>query len=517
MGGEITEKGRLTLQTPESFRRRFAVDVRVRHEATAIDPVRCVVTVRDHAGGTEYEQPYDNLILSPGAEPVRPKLPGIEDGRIFTLRTIPDTLAIGKHLEDGRPRSAVVVGGGFIGLEMAENLMRAGLLVTVVEFADHVIGPLDYDMACEVHRYLRHKGLGLLLGRAVKAFHPGPERLEVELDNGEMLQSDMVLLSVGGRPETALARAAGLTLNARGAIVVDEYMRTSDRHIYAVGDAVEVTHRVSGALAYIPLAGPANKQGRIAADNICGLNSRYGGTQGSSILKFFDLTVASTGLNESAAKAAGLNCDKIQTFSASHATYYPGAANISIKTVFEQGTGRILGAQLVGFEGVDKRCDVLAVAIRAGMTAYDLAELELSYAPPFSSAKDPVNMVGFAIENLLTGKVGQFHWHDVDEVSKDETAVLLDVRTPMEWAAGHMEGAVHIPLDSLRERLGELDRAKPLFVYCQSGLRSYLACRILSQNGFTCRNLSGGYRFYELIRGDREYDNAPAHPCGVKI
>lgn len=517
IGGEITDKNALTLQTPESFRERFAVDVRVRHEATAIDAARKVVLVRDVVNGNDYEESYDKLILSPGAEPVRLPLPGMEDARIFTLRTIPDTFRIHEQIQDTRPKTAVVVGGGFIGLEMAENLTRAGVSVTVVEIMDHVIGTLDYDMACEVHSYLRHKGVGLLLGRAVKAFHPDEALLEVELDNGDILRAEMVLMSVGVRPDTALAQRAGLKTNIRGAILVDGHMRTSDEHIYAVGDAVEVRHLVSGAPAHIPLAGPASKQGRIAADNICGIESVYRGTQGSSILKLFGLAVASTGLNESAAKAAGLDYDKIYTYSASHATYYPGASNILIKTLFEKQTGRILGAQLVGFDGVDKRCDVFATAIRAGMTAYDLAELELCYAPPFSSAKDPVNMAGFAIENLLTEKVRQFHWHDVASVRENDNALLLDVRTADEYAAGSIPGAVHIPLDSLRERIREIDRSKTLYVYCRTGLRSYIACRILSQNNFDCFNLSGGYRLYETVTDARAFDIAPVHPCGIKI
>ncbi len=517
IGGEITEKDDLTLQTPQSFQSRFAVDVRVRHEAAAIDAARKVVRIRDHEKEEDYEESYDKLILSPGAEPVRPPLPGIEDKRIFTLRTIPDTYQIHEYIRKTQPKTAVVVGGGFIGLEMAENLTHAGIAVTIVEFADHVIGPIDYDMACEVHRYLRHEGIELLLGRAVKSFHPGESALAVELDNGGVLQTDMVLMSVGVRPDSALAKSAGIGTNPRGAILVDDYMRTSDENIYAVGDAVEVKHQVSAMPSYIPLAGPANKQGRIAADNICGIDSVYRGSQGSSILKLFDMTVASTGLNENSAKVAGIDYDKIQTYSASHATYYPGANNISIKTIFEKKTGRILGAQLVGFDGVDKRADVIAAAIRAGMTAYDLAELELCYAPPFSSAKDPVNMAGFAIENLITDKVRQFHWHDVEAVRKDENALLLDVRTEEEYAEGRIAGAVHIPLDSLRERLPQLDRTKTLYVHCQSGLRSYLACRILSQNGFDCLNLSGGYRFYEVVVGDCAFDGAPAHPCGIKI
>ncbi len=516
IGGEITDKEELTLQTPRSFQTRFGVEVRVRHEALAIDPARQVVTVRDLAQGTEYEEAYDRLILSPGAEPVLPPLPGVRDPRVFTLRTIPDTYRIHEHIRQARPKTALVVGGGFIGLEMAENLMRAGLAVTVVEFADHVIGPLDYDMACQVHRHLKQQGVTLLLNRGVQAFHPSESSLTVELTNGETLEADMALMSVGVRPESALAKSAGLRMNPRGAIWTDEHMRTSEEHIYAVGDAVEVVHWVSGAPAYIPLAGPANKQGRIAADNICGLPSRYRGTQGSSILKLFDMTVAVTGLNEAAAKAAGLDYDAVYTYSASHATYYPGAADISLKTLFEKGTGRILGAQLVGFGGVDKRCDVLATAIRGRMTAYDLTELELCYAPPFSSAKDPVNMAGFVMENLLTGKVRQFHWHQVETLGKDPGALLLDTRTKGEYARGAIPGAVHIPVDSLRERLSELDRAKTLYVYCQSGLRSYIACRILSQNGFDCLNLAGGYRFYDTVMGESAPDCGPSHPCGLK-
>lgn len=511
IGGEITDRRQLTVQTPESFRQRFNIDVRVLQEAVSIDPERRLVKIKDLAGGREYEETYDKLLLSPGAEPMRPPLPGIDDSRVFTLRSIPDTYRIQEYIDSARPQSAIVVGGGFIGLEMAENLARAGMAVTVVEFADHVIGPLDYDMACEVHRYLRYKGVGLRLSRAVKAFHTGAGLL-AELDNGETLPADMVLMSVGVRPDTRLAREAGLLVNPRGAIVVDEHMQSSDPHIYAVGDAVEIRHLVTGAPAYIPLAGPANKQGRIAADNIAGLDSVYRGTQGSSIMRVFNLTVGCTGLNESAAQAAGLDYDKLYIYAPSHATYYPGAANISIKTLFEKRTGRILGAQLVGFDGVDKRCDVLAAAIRAGMTADDLAELELSYAPPFSSAKDPVNMIGFAIGNLLTDKIRQWQWHDAEEISGKADALLLDVRSEREYAAGHIAGAINLPLDGLRQTAGQLPRDKKLYIYCHSGLRSYIACRILGQLGWECYNLSGGYHLYHTVLGpEREY--APAEPA----
>lgn len=511
IGGEITDKNALTLQTPESFRARFAVDVRVWHEVVNINSTQKAVRVRELATGVEYEESYDTLILSPGAEPIRPPLPGIQDDRIFTLRTVPDTYRIHEQIQSAHPKTAVVVGGGFIGLEMAENLTHAGLSVQVVEFADHVMGPLDYDVACEVHRYLRDKGVGLFLGRAVKAFHPHPENVEVELDNGESLTADMVILAVGVRPDTVLAKDTGLKVNERGSILVDEHMKTSDEHIYAVGDAVAVMNPISGLPVYVPLAGPANKQGRIAADNVAGLDSVYAGTQGSSILKLFDMTVASTGLNESAVKGSGLDYEKVYISPSSHATYYPGAETISMKVLFEKPSGRILGAQLVGGQGVDKRCDVLATAIRAGMTAYDLTKLELSYAPPFSSAKDPVNMVGFVIENLLTEKVTQFHWHDIASVLEDHNAVLLDVRTAEEHGKGAIPGAQHIPLDTLREKLTEMDRSKTWYVHCQSGIRSYIACRILSQNGFECCHLAGGYRLYETVMGTHDLCRVLVH------
>lgn len=517
IGGKITRKESLTLQTPESFRRRFAVDVRTGHEVTAIHPGEKTVTVWDLAAGKEYEESYDALILSPGGEPVRPPVSGADDPRVFTLRTVPDALRLREFIESTGARSAVVMGGGFIGLEMAENLTRAGLRVTLAEAAPHVMATLDYDMACEVQQYLRQTGVELLVPQKISGITPNADSLCIALESGEERKADLLLLAAGVHPESELARDAGLTLNERGAICTDSHMRTSDKSIYAVGDVVEITNPITGKPGNVPLAGPANRQGRVAADCICGLNSSYPGTQGSSVLKLFDMTIASTGLNESAAKAAGLRYDKIHIFSSSHAAYYPGAASLTIKALFELPTGRILGAQIVGFDGVDKRCDVLATAIRAGMTAYDLTELELCYAPPYSSAKDPVNMVGFAIENLLTGKVRQFHWQDLPRVTDDPNAVLLDVRTDEEWESGSIPGAVHIELDSLRENLSLLDREKEIYVHCKSGLRSYLACRILSQNGFSCYSLSGGYRLYRMICDNQSYDHTPAHPCGLKI
>ena len=509
IGGEINKKSALTLQTPQSFNSRFNVDVRVWNEVTAIDAEKKQVTVHNVQTGEDYTESYDELILSPGAAPLVPKMDGVDDPRVFTLRNIPDTVKIRDYVEEEFPESAVVVGGGYIGVEMAENLKKAGLKVTIVELADHVIAPLDGDMAAEVHHYLRDQGVELMLGKAVQSMEDKGGKLTLHLSEGE-IETDMVILSVGVRPDTALAQSAGLELNPKGAIVVNEHMQTSKEHIYAVGDAIEIADFVTGKKGYVPLAGPANKQGRIAADNICGIKSSYKNTLGSSVLKIFDMTVAMTGVNERTAQAAGLDYDKVYTYSQSHASYYPGGHGISIKTLYEKGTGKILGAQLVGYDGVDKRCDVIATAIRAGMTAYDLTELELCYAPPFGSAKDPVNFVGYVIENTLTGKVKNFFWNDVEKLPRDGSVTLLDVRTPSEREVGHIPGFIHIPLDELRQRAGELPQDKPVYIHCHSGLRSYLACRMLTGLGYDCCNLSGGWRFYEIAVNDKL---TPDHGC----
>lgn len=514
VGGAITDKEELTLQTPESFFNRFRVEVRVLSEAAAIDPAGKTVTVKNLQEGTSYQEPYDVLILSPGAEPVIPPIPGVKDDRVFTLRTIPDTLKIREFIEEKHPQKAVVVGGGAIGMEMAENLHEAGLQVAVVELTDHVIAPIDFDMAADVHSYVRKMGIRLLLNTGVKGISPEADHLSVQAGD-EALAADMVLMSVGVRPESSLAKAAGLALSPKGAILTDEHMRTSDPHIYAVGDAVQVKNFISGQPAFLPLAGPANKQGRIAADNICGIPSKFNGSQGALVLKLFDMTVAATGINETALKAANIAYDKVYAFGYSHASYYPGATNQTIKLLFSPADGKVLGAQIVGFEGVDKRCDVINTAIRAGMTVYDLAELELCYAPPFSSAKDPVNMAGFMAENLLTGKVKQFHWHDVDNLSKDGSVTILDVRTSSERRRGRIEGTVHIPVDEMRERLSELDKTKPVYVHCHSGLRSYIACRILTQNGFDAYNLAGGYRLYASVKSELPDLQEKTLPCGM--
>lgn len=516
IGGVIQNKEALTLQSPESFRRRFGIDVRVHHEALSIDPAGKSVLVRRLEDGSEYREGYDKLILSPGARAVRPNLPGIDSERIMTLRTVEDTLRIRDYMDRYAPQRAVVIGGGFIGLEAAENLMEAGVETTLLQRGDQVMPPFDPDMASLLHSYLRSRGLKLRLHADVTGFEEKDGKLTVSF-NEETLPADLVILAVGVVPETHLARDAGLKLGQKSAIVVNEHMQTSHPDVYAVGDAVEVVHYVTGQKTLIALAGPANKQGRIAADHICGRNSSFTGSQGSSVIKLFDMTAASTGINEKQAEALGLSYDKAVTYSASHATYYPGASDMTVKTIFEKESGRILGAQIIGFDGVDKRLDVLATAIRAGMDAKALEELDLAYAPPYSSAKDPVNMAGFVIENIRSGLVKQYHWDEVEALMERTDVTFLDVRTKEEYAQGHIPGAVNIPVDELRERLGELDPGRRLYVNCYSGLRSYLACRILVQSGFDCRNLSGGYRFYEYVALDKAFDASATHPCGLKI
>jgi len=498
IGGEITSKASLTVQTPQSFKARFNVDVRTFSEVTAIDRDAKTVTVKNYITKETYTEIYCKLILSPGAEPIRPNIEGVHSNKVFTLRNIPDTLKIKDYIETNRPKNAVVIGGGYIGVEMVENLHNAGLDVTLIEMQDQIIAPLDYDMACSVHHYLQSKDVHLILNNGVQSIKDDVDCLTVTLNKGE-IQADMLIMAIGVRPESGLAKSAGLIVNERGAIVVNEHMLTSDPSIYAVGDAVEVTDFITGQKGFIPLAGPANKQGRIAADNICGLNSKYTKTQGSAILKVFDMTVATTGINEKTAKRLSLDYDKSFIYSASHATYYPGANLISIKTIFEKNTGKILGVQMTGFDGVDKRCDVFATAIRAGMTAHDLTHLELCYAPPYSSAKDPVNMAGYVIENILTGKTKLFHWHDVENLLGDNNVTLLDISTQAEYTNHSVNGFINIPIDELRSRLDELDKTKPVYITCMVGLRSYIAARILSQHGFDAYYLSGGKRLYATV------------------
>lgn len=514
IGGVIEDEADLTLQTPESFYERFRVQMKVHHEVTAIDRAAKTVTVRNLETGEVFAEAYDNLLLSPGAKPTQPALPGVGLDRLFTLRTVEDTLRIHRFVEEQHPRSVVLAGGGFIGLELAENLREKGLDVTIVQRPTQLMNPFDADMAALIHREVRAHGVRLALGHTVEGFAEANGGVQVLLKDEAPLQADMVILAIGVTPDSRLAADAGLELGLKGSIVVNDRMQTSDPDIYAVGDAVQVTHFVSGQPALIALAGPANKQGRIAADNIAGGDSRYKGSQGSSVLKIFSLTAAATGLNETAARRAGLDADAVVLAPMNHAGYYPGGQVMTMKVVYERGTGRLLGAQIIGGDGVDKRIDVLATALRAGMTAADLTELDLAYAPPYSSAKDPVNMAGYMIENLLTGKVQQFRLDDLAALPRDGSVTLLDTRTPEEYRRGHADGFINLPLDELRERLGELDPAKPVYVMCQSGLRSYVACRILSQHGFHCYNFAGGYRFYEAVTTDR-CQSRQAFACGM--
>ncbi|MCL1805555.1 MAG: FAD-dependent oxidoreductase [Clostridiales bacterium] len=514
IGGEIRDKDALIVQTPENFSALLRVDVRLYQDVTEIDKEKKTVTVKDTRTDATYQESYDTLVLSPGAVPLVPPIEGAGLPKVFTLRNVPDTYKIKDYIDREKPKDAVVLGGGYIGVEMAENLKNAGLNVTIVEMTDQVIAPLDYDMACDVHRHIAQKGVRLLLKDAVKAIREVEGRLSIELNQGE-IATDMLIMSAGVRPENQLAKAAGLAINERGFIVVDEAMRTSDPDIYAAGDVVEITDFVTGQKGSIPLGGPANKQGRVIADNICGLGSTYSGTQGSAILRVFDMTVATTGINEKTAKRLSLDYGKSFTNSPSHASYYPGAINMSIKIIYENTTGKILGAQVTGFDGVDKRCDVLATAIRAGMTAADLAKLELCYAPPYSSAKDPVNIAGFVIENLLAGLSKNFHWHDVDALPRDGSVTLIDTRTPVEFDLGHIDGFTNIPVDTLRERLSELDNGKKVYVACSVGQKGYFALRILAQHGFDVYNLSGGYRLYHSIYGEiQQPSSAPGAPGG---
>ena len=503
IGGVIEDPDALTLQTPESFFSRFRVTMKVRHEVTAIHPKRKTVSVKNLETGELFEESYEKLLLSPGAKPTQPRLPGLGSEKIFTLRTVEDTFRIKEYIRAKQPKSAVLAGGGFISLELAENLRELGMDVTIVQRPKQLMNPFDADMAAFIHGEMRKHGVRLALGHTVEGFEEKDSGVDVLLKDEAPLRADMVVLAIGVSPDTHLAQEAGLELGIKGSILVNDRMETSVPDIYAVGDAVQVKHFVTGQDALIALAGPANKQGRIAADNICGGDSRYSGSQGSSVVKVFDLTAAATGVNETNAGKAGLSVDSVVLSPMSHAGYYPGGKVMTMKVVFEKETYRLLGAQIVGYEGVDKRIDVLATAIRAGLKATQLKELELAYAPPYSSAKDPVNMAGFMIENIASGVLKQWHLEEVDKLPKDGSVTLLDTRTVGEYAGGHIDGFTNIPVDQLRERLGELDKSKPVYVICQSGLRSYIACRILSGYGFTCYNFSGGFRFYDAVTHDR--------------
>ena len=514
IGGVIEDAYELTLQTPESFYTRFRVNMKVHHEVTTINTDRKTVTVKNLESGEVFEEAYDKLLLSPGAKPIKPNFEGIDSDKIFTLRTVEDTLKIKNYATEQKPKSAVVVGGGFIGIEVAENLRELGIGVTLVEAADQLMAPFDSDMAAFIHAEVRKNGVDLMLGRFVEGFADTDDGIDVRLKDAPTLHADMVIMAIGVAPETTLAKNAGLELGIKGSIVVNDRMETSVPDIYAVGDAVQIKNFVTDADTLISLAGPANKQGRIAADNICGGDSHYLGGQGSSVIKIFDMTAAATGINEKTAKALGINFDKVILSPMSHAGYYPGGKVMTMKVLFEKDTYRILGAQIVGFDGVDKRIDVIATAIRAGMKAYDLAELDLAYAPPYSSAKDPVNMTGFMIENIKNGIVKQWYYEDTESLQQNDKITRLDTRTPMEYSRGHVDGFINIPVDELRERIGELDKSKPVYVICQSGLRSYIATRILIGNGFDAYNFAGGFRFYDTVHNDKAL-NKKSTPCGM--
>jgi NADPH-dependent 2,4-dienoyl-CoA reductase/sulfur reductase-like enzyme/rhodanese-related sulfurtransferase len=501
VGGEIADETDLLVQTPERLRAWFNLDVRVRTEVISIDRTNRRVKARELDSGREYEQPYDALILSTGAAPLIPPIPGIDRPGHFTVRNIPDVEKILAWINECGARRAVVVGGGYIGLEMAEQLKRRGLAVTVVEALPQVMAPLDPEMAAWLHTELRANGVELHLGDAVSAFET-PSANEpagastVVLKSGRRLPADLVILGLGVRPEIGLAKSAGLEIGERGGIRVNEHLQTSDPNIWAVGDAIEVRDAVTGAWNLVPLAGPANRQGRIAADNILGRPSRYRGTWGTAILRLFNLTAACTGANEKCLRRAGIPFQALHLHPNSHAAYYPGAEPMALKILFAPDTGQLLGAQVVGRDGVDKRIDVLATALQAGLTVHDLAELELAYAPPFGSAKDPVNLAGMAAQNVLAGEVSLAQWNEISLLNP-ETTILLDVRHPDELAEGRIPGSIHIPLSNLRARCGELPRNREIVVYCRSGQRSYYACRILTQRGFRARNLTGSYRTWK--------------------
>ncbi|MCI8414380.1 MAG: FAD-dependent oxidoreductase [Ruminiclostridium sp.] len=514
IGGSIQDPDALTLQTPGSFLTRFRITMKVHHEVTAIHPERHTVSVKNLENGETFEESYDKLLLSPGARPTQPRLPGVGLEKVFTLRTVEDTFRIKSYIQEARPRSVVLAGGGFISLELAENLRALGLEVTIVQRPRQLMNPFDPDLAAFLHGEVRRNGVQLALGHTVEGFEEKDGGVDVLLAGEAPLHADMVVLAIGVTPDTGLAKEAGLTLGLKDSIVVNERMETSAPDIYAVGDAVQVKHAVTGQDAHIPLAGPANKQGRVAADNICGGDSRYLGSQGSSILKIFSLTAAATGINETAAKKAGLDVDKVILSPMSHAGYYPGGKVMTMKVVFEKGSYRLLGAQIVGYDGVDKRIDVLATAIHAGMKATELKDLDLAYAPPFSSAKDPVNMAGFMIDNLARKVVGQFGIDEIDRLPRDGSVTLLDARTPMEYSHGHVEGFRNIPVDVLREHLDEIQPGKPVYVMCQSGIRSYIAARILEGHGFTCYNFTGGFRYYDAVTHERRLIES-AFDCGM--
>ncbi|MDR7236740.1 CoA-disulfide reductase [Neobacillus drentensis] len=499
IGETIKDRSKLLVQTVKGMSERFNLDIRNLSQVVSINPDAKNVTIKNLQTDEVYEVSYDKLLLSPGARPIVPPIPGLTDSHsLFTLRNIPDTDKIKNYVDSHNPKKAVVIGGGFIGIEMAENLVDRGIEVTIIEMANQIMAPIDFEMASILHRHLKEKGVKLILENGVESF--ADQGKKVILTDGTEIETDMTILSIGVRPENELAKTAGLELGERGGIIVNDFLQTSNPDIYAVGDAVEVVDYISGTKAMIPLAGPANRQGRIAANNMMGKKERYQGTLGTSIAKVFDLTVAATGNNEKILKRLDISYEVVHIHPSSHAGYYPGAAPIALKLIFDKETGKIFGAQAVGLDGVDKRIDVIATAIKGGLTVEDLTNLELSYAPPYSSAKDPVNMAGYVASNIMEGELEMIQWHEIDKVIANG-GLLIDVREPMEREFGFIEGSINIPLNDLRCKMFQLPKDKPIYVSCQVGLRGYLAARILNNSGFKAINLDGGWKTYSSVYG----------------
>lgn len=501
IGGVISERKKLLVQTVEGMSNRFNLDIRNLTEVVRINAQEKMVTARNLQTGEEYVESYDALILSPGSKPIKPQISGIEEAKaLFTVRNVPDTDRIKQYVDEEKPKHAVVIGGGFIGLELAENLVERGVKVTVIERGDQVMAPIDFEMAQIVHAELKNKGINLILNDGVKEFKDQGTTIILE-SGGKVESADMIILAIGVQPETQLAKDAGLELGVRGTIKVNEKLQTSDPSIYAVGDAIEVKDYINGTAGFVPLAGPANRQGRIVADVINGMPAAYKGVLGTSIVKVFELTAAVTGNNEKTLRKMNRSFEVIHVQPMNHAGYYPGASPMTLKVIFDKKTGGILGAQAVGKGGIDKRIDVLATAIKASMTVEDLADLELSYAPPYSSAKDPVNIAGYAASNIVDGSAENVQWHEIDALLAGG-GILIDVRDPGEVARGAIDGAINIPVNELRERLDEVPRDKDLYVSCQVGLRGYLAARILTGHGMKVKNLDGGYKLYSTAKSE---------------
>ncbi|QZY86611.1 CoA-disulfide reductase [Exiguobacterium acetylicum] len=515
IGDVIKDRNKLLVQTPEGMHARFNLDVRNLSEAIRINREAKTVTIRNVETGEEYDESYDHLILSPGAKPIRPNIPGLEDAtNVFTLRNIPDTDRMREYVDTTRPERAVVIGGGFIGLEMAENLVERGAHVTLVEMADQVMAPVDPEMAAIVHEHLRAKGVELILEDGVARFEEAGRR--VVLTSGRVIETEMNILSIGVAPESTLAADAGLTLGIKQTIQVDDQLRTSDPSIFAIGDAIEVKDYITKEATHVPLAWPANRQGRLVADIIAGRDVRYSGTLGTAVAKVFDLTVASTGNNEKRLRQLGLRYEAVHLHPGSHAGYYPGASPISMKLLFDPIEGTIYGAQAIGMTGVEKRIDVLATAIKGGLTVLDLPDLELSYAPPYSSAKDPVNMAGYIASNIVLGDSANVHWHEIDAIVANG-GLLLDVREPSENELGAIPGSINISLPTLREKLTDLPKDQTIYVTCQVGLRGYVASQLLQQHGYDVKNLSGGYKTWSVVRRDQEARSQAKEETAVTV